>query len=140
MARKSWNDHFIGIAQATADRATCPRASVGAVLVKSHRVVAYGYNGAPSGWPHCSEVGCRIITVDGEERCARTIHAEINAILTAARFGIPIEGCSIYITHSPCYSCYAAIANAGIVEVFYDKEYRLDDLKEIYVPVSKIGG
>lgn len=105
------------LAYLAATRATCERKHVGAVIVSpDHRVVATGYNGAPSGAPSCDDVGHQI--VDGH--CVRTIHSEANAISYAGRFSI---GCTIYGTASPCYDCAKLIVNAGISRVVYDDFY-----------------
>jgi len=104
--RLSWDQYFMEICRVVAQRSTCPRAAVGAVIVLDRTILATGYNGAPAGLSHCTEVGCLVtssITPDGstEENCFRTIHAEINAIAQAAKHGVSIGGSSIYITHSP---------------------------------------
>lgn len=118
-----------------AERSTCNRGQVGAVLVKDDRIISTGYNGAPSGMPHCTEVGCDELVLyedrgsDGWDKevnlgCQRTIHAEANVILYAARHGISTEGASIYCTHSPCERCVLLLANAGIAKIVWDKPYR----------------
>ena len=87
--RVGWDQYFMQICAVVARRSTCLRAAVGAVIVRDRIILATGYNGSPSGLPHCTEVGC-LITVstapDGEveENCFRTIHAEMNAIAQAA--------------------------------------------------------
>ena len=108
--RLDWDQYFMQICRVVARRSTCTRAAVGAVIVKDRMILASGYNGAPAGMPHCSEVGCLIVEStdpagESEENCFRTIHAEINAIAQAARSGSSIEGSDIYITHSPCIHC-----------------------------------
>mgnify|MGYP001946569404 FL=1 len=105
-----------------ATRSTCQRLQVGAVLAKGGRTISTGYNGAPSGLPHCNEDNCKI-----QPQCKRTVHAEMNAILFAARYGISTEGTELYTTHSPCIDCAKAIINAGIKKVYYLKEYRSRD-------------
>jgi len=102
------------IAKDVSTRATCPRASVGAVIVKDNRVVSTGYNGAPAGEPHCTEVGCDI--VDGH--CIRVIHAEVNAVCEAAKFGTPIEGAILYVygleRPESCHNCIQVMKAAGL--------------------------
>lgn len=134
--RIEWDDYFLEIATTAAKRSTCSRASVGAVIVRDRRILATGYNGAPSGMPHCTEVGCLIYestTPSGDllRNCWRTIHAEMNAIAQAARSGVNIDGASIYVTHSPCVQCMKVLANSGIKAVFYDRPYRLSSIAEI---------
>jgi len=110
-------------------RATCERARIGAVIAKENRIVSTGYNGSPSGLPHCTEVGCE---PDSDGGCIRTVHAEANAIAFAARNGIPLEGGVLYCTYSPCLNCARLIINSGIKEVVYEKVYRVEaGIKEL---------
>ena len=111
--RPDWQTYFLGIAEAVSRRATCPRASVGAVIVANGRILASGYNGAPSGKPHCDlYTGCRL--VDGH--CQTAVHAEVNAIASAARFGIAIEGAQIYVWGKEvCPNCRKLIAACGMI-------------------------
>ena len=108
------------IAHEVADRSTCSRLSVGAIAVKGDRILATGYNGAPSGIAHCDH-GVFPAMPNG---CTRAVHAEVNVIATAAKFGVPLEGALIYVTHSPCVSCSGLLINAGISGVTYLTEYR----------------
>ena len=96
--RPGWDEYFMEIARTVATRATCPRASVGAVLTREHRILTTGYNGAPRGVAHCLEVGCMI--VDGH--CLRATHAEANAIVQGALHGVALAGATAYCTHQPC--------------------------------------
>src|SRR3712207_9046384 len=84
------------------------------VVVRDKRILTTGYNGSPSGMPHCDDVGCLIRIVDGRESCQRTLHAEQNAIIQAAYHGVSVTGASIYCTHQPCLMCVKMIMNAGI--------------------------
>ena len=115
------------IASVVAKRSTCLRQHVGAVIVKDKRILATGYNGAPSGLPHCEEVGClrdRMSVPSGErQELCRGVHAEQNAIIQAAKFGISVDGGTLYSTHCPCITCAKIIINAGIKRVVYGKEY-----------------
>ncbi|HZR82792.1 MAG TPA: cytidine/deoxycytidylate deaminase family protein [Candidatus Binatia bacterium] len=134
--RLSWNQYFLMITRQVAERSTCLRAKVGAVIVRDRSILATGYNGAPAGMPHCLDVGCLIYrseTPDGEieENCFRTIHAEINAIAQAARNGASIRDASAYITHSPCIHCLKTLVNTGIKHIFYEKPYKLHTLDDI---------
>ena len=117
--RPSWDRYFMDIAYEVANRSTCPRAQVGAVIVKDKRILTTGYNGSPSGLPHCTEVGC--LMENGH--CIRTLHAEQNAIIQAALHGVSTGGSSIYVTHQPCFLCAKMIINAGIKEIIYGQEY-----------------
>ena len=122
--RKSWNEYFMEITELVASRSTCDRAFVGCVLVnKDHRIVSTGYNGSVAGNPHCSEVGHTMR--DGH--CIATIHAEMNALLYCAKEGIPVKGCTAYVTHFPCLNCSKALIQAGIEKIYYKNAYRVDD-------------
>jgi len=127
-ARPSWDEYFLGIAHEVANRSTCKRAQVGAVIVKNRRIITTGYNGSPSGLPHCTEVGCLM----DNGHCIRTLHAEQNAIIQAALHGVSTGGASIYVTHQPCFLCAKMIINAGIVRIVYDNEYP-DDLSRRFL-------
>lgn len=118
--RVSWDSYFMAIAKQVATRATCDRKHVGAVIVRDKNVLATGYNGSLRGLPHCDEVGHLM----QEGHCVRTIHAECNAILQAARRGVQIEGAEIYVTASPCFSCFKMIANAGLTRIAFGEFYR----------------
>ena len=120
MVRASWNEYFMDIAVVVAARSTCQRKHVGAVIVRDKTILSTGYNGSIRGLPHCDEVGHMM--EDGH--CVRTIHAEINAIIQAAKNGARIEGASIYVTASPCWNCFKAICNAGIRRIVFEEFYR----------------
>ena len=119
-ARASWDEYFMNIAREVATRATCDRKHVGAVIVRERSLLATGYNGSIRGLPHCDEDGH--LMEDGH--CVRTVHAEANAIVQAARNGIRIEGSTIYVTASPCWGCFRLIANAGIARIVFGDFYR----------------
>lgn len=129
--RLSRSEMFIEIAALVATRSTCNRASVGAVVVKDGRIVSMGYNGPPSGMPHCDEGRC-----DLSSHCIRSVHAEANAIYFAARHGIPVEGATIFCTHSPCRKCSEAIINSGISEVVYEEPYGSGDGVKLLVEAN----
>ena len=119
MSRPDWPNYFMDIAGRVAARSTCPRRAVGAVVVKDRRILSTGYNGAPSGLPHCTDEGCLMV----EGHCVRTLHAEQNAILQAAQFGVSTSGAEVYTTSSPCLNCAKMIINAGIIKVWYWEGY-----------------
>ena len=120
MNRKSWDEYFMDIAKAAATRSTCDRKFVGAVIARDKSILATGYNGSIRGAPHCDEVGHMM--EDGH--CVRTVHAESNAVVQAARNGVRIEGAHIYVTASPCWSCLKLLANAGIARIVFGEVYR----------------
>lgn len=124
MARKTWNEYFMDLAQTVANRGTCDRAYVGCVLVnQDHRIVSTGYNGSVAGNPHCDEIGHTMR--DGH--CIATIHAEMNALLYCAKMGIPVNGCTCYVTHFPCLNCAKSLIQAGISKIYYHIGYRIDE-------------
>jgi len=120
--RVTWNEFFASQSRVMALRSTCTRLRVGSLIVRDKRMIASGYNGSIRGDKHCTEVGCKV--VDGH--CIRTIHAEQNALLQCARFGVATEGADIYVTHLPCLQCTQSIIQAGIARVFYEERYRPD--------------
>lgn len=125
--RASWDEYFMSIAQVVATRSTCQRKFVGAVIVRNRTILSTGYNGSIRGMPHCSDVGHMM--EDGH--CVATIHAEANAIIQAARNGVSIEGAAVYVTASPCWSCFKQIANAGIGRICFGEFYRDQRIFEI---------
>ena len=134
--RPSWHQYFLTITRNVAERSTCTRAKVGAVIVRDKNILATGYNGAPAGMPHCIDAGCLVYTSrtptgEVEENCFRTIHAEINAIAQAAKNGASIRDADIYITHTPCIHCLKVLINTGIRRVFYEHEYKVHTLAEL---------
>jgi dCMP deaminase len=126
VARASWDEYFMGIAEQAATRSTCMRKHVGAVIVRDRTVLSTGYNGSLRGLPHCDEVGC--VMEDGH--CVTTVHAEANAILQAAKNGVSIDGAEIYTTASPCWNCFKLIANAGIRRISFGEFYRDERSRE----------
>jgi dCMP deaminase len=131
-SRAAWDEYFMSIAQVVATRATCPRKHVGAVIVRDKTILSTGYNGSIRGMPHCTDVGHMM----EDNHCVATIHAEANAIIQAARNGVRIEGATIYVTASPCWSCFKMVANAGITRIAYGEFYRDQRTFEV---AAKIG-
>ncbi len=117
--RPSWDEYFVEIARTVATRATCPRASVGCVLVREHRMLTTGYNGAPRGVAHCTEAGC--ILRDGH--CVRATHAEANAVVQGALHGVGLQGATAYCTHQPCVGCSKLLISAGVAKIVYVDPY-----------------
>ena len=123
--RPDIDTYFMHIASVVATRATCLHRRVGAVIVRGKQIVSTGYNGAAAGRPHCLEIGCAregVPSGKNMELC-RGSHAEQNAISFAARYGIAIEGATLYCTLFPCSACAKSIINAGIARVIYEVEY-----------------
>ena len=148
LERPSWDDYFMGIAKLTAERSTCLRRQVGAVIVKDRHIVSTGYNGAPHGIVHCGERGgclreeLGIPSGERHELC-RALHAEQNAIIQAATFGHSVEGATIYITHQPCFICAKMIINAGIEKIIvsegYPDEFAVEVLSEAGLQIVCLG-
>ena len=124
--RVSQDEYFMQIAEKVSARGTCPRKKVGAILVRDGGSLATGYNGSVRKMAHCIDVGCMMH--DGH--CVRTIHAEVNAVLQAAKNVTNPVGATIYTTASPCWNCFKLIANAGIVRIVYRELYRDDRITD----------
>ena len=127
MIRPSWDTYFLQMAHLVSTRSTCLRRQVGAVIVKDNRILATGYNGAPSGLPHCDEVGCLrteqgIPSGERHELC-RALHAEQNALLQAAIHGVSVQGCDIYLTCQPCIICAKMLVQVGVKRVVFTGDY-----------------
>ena len=139
--RPSWDDYFMKTSFLISERSTCLRRKVGAVLVKDKRILATGYNGAPTGITHCDVEGClrQKLNVPSGERheICRGLHAEQNVILQAASHGISTKGSILYITNTPCSICAKMIINAGIKEVVVLYEYP-DKMAEEFLKEAKI--
>ena len=148
MKRPTWDEYFMEMAELTAKRSTCSRRQVGAVIVRDNRAVATGYNGAPRGLAHCEEKGgclrqkLNVPSGQRHELC-RALHAEQNAIISAASMGNAIEGGTIYITHQPCVICAKMIVNAGIKRIVvregYPDELAMEILDEAGLTVERLG-
>lgn len=138
MPRPNWDRYFLDLCEAVSKRATCDRGRNGCVIVKDKRIMTTGYVGAPCGLQHCDEVGHdmrKVFDDDGNvtQHCVRTLHAEQNAIIQAARFGIPLEGATLYCKMVPCRVCAMMIINAGIKRVVCEKRYHSDgDTMEMF--------
>lgn len=120
MDRISWDQYFMAQSHLLALRSTCTRLAVGATIVRENRIIAGGYNGSIAGGTHCIDDGCYVI----DHHCVRTIHAEMNALLQCAKFGVPTEGAEIFVTHFPCLPCSKAIIQAGIKKLYYSADYK----------------
>jgi dCMP deaminase len=134
--RPGWDEYFMEVARTVATRATCPRASVGAVLVREQRILTTGYNGAPRHVAHCTEVGCEL----SGGHCVRSTHAEANAVggggggrgaggggggggAPPPPHGVKLDGASAYCTHQPCVNCAKLLISAGVTRIVYEAAY-----------------
>ncbi len=141
LKRPGWDEYFLKMAELAAQRSTCLRRKVGAVLVKDKRILATGYNGAPSGITHCDVTGClreRLKVPSGQrhELC-RGLHAEQNVIIQAALHGVSVRGSTLYITNAPCSICAKMIINAGIKEIIYTDSYP-DEMAQGFLQEAKV--
>lgn len=139
--RPTWDEYFLGIADLVSRRSTCLRRRVGAVLVRDKRILATGYNGAPSKIIHCSETGCireklKIPSGERHELC-RGLHGEQNAFLQAALYGTSLKGSTLYSTTQPCIICAKMIINAGIKEVVIKGDYP-DKMSKEFLREAKV--
>ncbi|OGI65857.1 cell division protein DedD [Candidatus Nomurabacteria bacterium RIFCSPLOWO2_02_FULL_40_10] len=136
--RPSWDEYFLGMIDFIGSRATCDRGRSGCVIVRDKRIISTGYVGAPPGLPHCDEVGHEMHTVINEDgtqsqHCIRTSHAEQNAIVQAARFGIALDGSTIYCKMTLCYVCAKLAITAGVKRVVAQRDYHASKKsKEIF--------
>lgn len=160
LPRLARSDLLMQVAELYAQRSSCNRGHVGAVLVRDGRIISAGYNGAPPGMAHCLDVGCDVPDCNCEHStprpeppdkhhedcasllgCQRTIHAEANAIVWSARMGVPTLDSAMYSTHSPCATCARLLVAAGICKLYYRNDYRLarlDILDQACVLVEKL--
>ena len=145
-SRPNWDQYFLEIARIVSKRSTCLRRRVGALIVKNRRILATGYNGTPSGIRHCVQVGClreklKIASGQRHELC-RGLHAEQNALLQAALYGIGLRDSTLYITNQPCIICAKMIINAGVKEVVtagnYPDRMAREFLNEAGIKVRKV--
>lgn len=139
--RPTPDQYFMKMAHLVKERATCPRRKVGAVIVKNRHLLTTGYNGNPKGMKHCNEIGClreelEVPSGQRHELCTG-LHAEQNAIIQAAVFGININGATMYCTNAPCSVCAKMLINAGIKELVYEDGYP-DKLAEKILKDCKI--
>lgn len=138
MSRPDWDSYFMKICLVTAERSTCHRHHVGALIVNDrHRILSGGYNGAPAGHKDCLELGClrdALGVVSGErtELC-RAVHAEENAIIQAAQHGVGIRGATMYCLLAPCRRCAKMLCNAGIVRVVVCNDYADTAFRDLFV-------
>ncbi|MFA5117671.1 MAG: cytidine/deoxycytidylate deaminase family protein [Candidatus Omnitrophota bacterium] len=144
--RIGWDDYFMELCLLVSRRSTCLRRSVGSVLVKDKRILATGYNGAPSGLAHCLDVGClreklNIPSGERHELC-RGLHAEQNAFIQASLHGISVKGATLYVTNQPCIICAKMLINAGISEIViadgYPDKMAMDFLKQAKIKLRTL--
>jgi dCMP deaminase len=148
---------LLNIASLMATRSTCLRGHTGAVIARSGRIIATGFNGAPPGQPHCVDVGCGGGVKDESNwnkasgdppvtfphGCTRAVHAEANAVALCARYGTPCDSATMYCTHSPCTACSQLMGSSGIVRVVFGELYRITEpiemLRKLGMEVVQVG-
>jgi dCMP deaminase len=136
--RPSWDEYFLKLCEIVGSRGTCDRGRSGSVIVRERHILTTGYVGSPAGLPHCDEVGHEMSTTthdtgEQSQHCIRTAHAEQNAIVQSAKLGVALEGATIYVHMTPCYTCAKMIINAGIKRVVCAKDYHASTRsKEIF--------
>ena len=124
---------YMRLAKTVGQESTCPRANTGAVIVLDDRVVSLGYNGAPRKIPHCKDEGCWLFVKGQRTHCFRAVHAELNALLSAAYHGARTKGALLFCTHSPCLECLKACINAGISQIMYKEAYDDSLTQDLYI-------
>ncbi len=142
-SRPDWDEYFMAMAFLVSSRSMCLRRKVGAVLVRERRILSTGYNGPPSSFPHCSQIGCLreklgIPSGERQELCWG-LHAEQNAVIQSARFGVSTVGATLYCTTKPCITCAKILANAGVEKIYvaqsYPDEFSDQLLLQLGIPV-----
>jgi len=133
MKRPNWDEYFLKLAMLASERATCPRMHCGCVLVKDKNVISTGYNGSIPGDEHCEDAGCMMV----DNHCVRTVHAEMNALIQAARRGHGVEGSTAYVTNMPCTTCAKSLITAGVKRVVIFSDYH-DTLAEEFFAKAKV--
>lgn len=146
--RLSWSEYFLSITELVAQRSTCIRRKVGAILVRDKRIISTGYNGAPSKVKHCLEVGClreqqNVPSGERHELC-RGLHAEQNAIIQAALHGVSLDDSTLYCTNMPCSICSKMLINCRVAAIYYKEGYpdplSTQMLAEADIPLIQIDG
>lgn len=134
MNRPTWPEYFMEVAETIAKRSTCPRAQVGAVLVRNNQIIVTGYNGSVSGLAHCTDEGCHIVN----NHCMRVVHAEMNAITNCAKQGGNIDGADLYVTHFPCIRCLPLVLQSGVKRIYYKHDYNVDPFCKDLIKAANI--
>jgi len=136
MSRPNWDEYFLKLAMVVAERSTCHRHHVGAIAVRNKQILSTGYNGAPSGFRDCIELGClrnelKIPSGERHEIC-RAIHAEQNAVVQGSLHGVNLEGSTLYCTHSPCRLCAKLLVQAKISRFITFGDYADSEFNDLF--------
>ena len=141
--RPTWDEYFVNAVDALALRATCDRGRSAAIFVRDNDILASGYVGAPPGLPHCDDVG-HLWSEDGKH-CLRTLHAEQNAVIRAARTGVSLRDSTVYCTMEPCLNCAMTMISLGVYRIVAKHAYHaaqhsrnmLDEASVALVTISR---
>ncbi len=133
LKRPNWDEYFLKLAMLASERATCPRMHCGCVLVRNKNVIATGYNGSIPGDDHCEDVGCLLV----DNHCVRTVHAEMNALLQAAKSGHRVDGATAYVTNMSCTNCSKALIAAGVKRIVIFSDYH-DTMAETFFAKASV--
>ncbi len=144
--RESWDNYFMNLAYEIAERSTCVRRKVGSIAIRDKRIIATGYNGAPPGIPHCTKETCLRTVMNipsGEQQqLDLAVHAEQNLLVQAAKFGFSLNGCTVYCTTMPCFTCAKLLYSVGVSRIFYVESYpdQISEnfLKQVPMKVAKL--
>lgn len=126
--RPDWDEYFLKLAMLASERSTCPRMHCGCIIARDKNVIATGYNGSIPGDAHCEDAGCLVI----DHHCVRTVHAEMNALVQAARWGNAVDGATAYVTNMPCTTCAKALITAGIKRIVVFSDFHDTLAKEFF--------
>lgn len=131
--RPSWDEYLLLLSFVTALRSTCNQAKHGCVIVENNQIISTGFNGSPSGEPHCIENGCRMI----DNHCLRCRHAEVNALIQALKKRKNISGLSVYVTGTPCLDCAKSLIRENVSKVIYGRSYGDETrIKELFATAN----
>lgn len=133
----SWEDYFFGIVHSIAERSVCLKKRVGAIIVKDNQILSHGYNGPATGIEHCEECIRKNLVGSQKRELCPSVHAELNAIIQAAKQGVSIKGAVMYIDYFPCSNCLSCLINADITEIMYEDDFN-DPLNKIILKQSDI--
>jgi len=132
--RINWHQYFMDIAEKVSERSTCDRKHVGAIIVKDKRILATGYNGSLPNSEHCDDAGHLL----ENNHCVRTLHAEINAIVQCAKYGISCQGATLYCNTLPCWNCFKTVVSAGISKIYYSTDYNAELKSNVFEYSKKL--
>lgn len=122
--RPSFDEVYMQVVDVIAQRSTCLRKKVGAVITYDHRILSHGYNGVPSGHVHCCDTGVCLKDQAGTEEYKVCVHAEQNAICQCAKRGLALEGATLYVNADVCITCAKLMVSSGIARVVVRRDHK----------------